>query len=823
MSLHTTLPLLRQPLLRKLLLLVGGLLPLVLCTSSPAAAQAHAKGRVILLGFDGADARTTRKLMDEGQLPNLKRLAEEGSFQPLVSTNPAESAAGWAAINTGVSPVENGVPSFVVRNLSSSGAPMIGAGHTGTADIPIEELALPAPMKWLVGHDPVVVAAGAGGLVFLAFFVVFGLMLKVRKSLALLLAVALGGTGAWGAHRAGSYVPSKIWGVHQTKVKVDGFWDYAARGGVKSVALEAALAFGRPETPGARVLSGLGIPCARGGGNGEWFIYTTDELEMERVPYGDTTPSSSGTVFRVSERDGEISSFLYGPENFWERSRLEAERDEIAERLSDPDLGWKESNQLRDRQEELTQALSSAKLPERRASVPLEVRLEEGGARISIGGQQQRVEEGGWSDWYHVNFKMNPLLQVKAVTRVKILHLADPFELYVNNLELDPAAPAFYQPISSPPGFSAELASWIDEPYETTGWSCQTNQLKDKRLGPETFLEDIEFTMGWRKKLTFAALERRDWGLLFSVFSTTDRTQHMLYKYYDPLHPLYDAAEAEKEVTFFGERIQLKQAIPALYRQMDKIVGEVMQRYLEKGDVLMLCADHGFSSFRRGVHVNNWLAQAGFLTLKEGISKADGGALERYIDWSRTKAYGLGLGMVFLNLEGREGQGIVKLAEADQLLRELQKSFLELTDTGARKGDELDEAAVGVHVGQDAVIMKDLYDGPWGTPEYESADLMLGFAENYRVSWSSVFGKIKLATGEDGRITLGPAFEDNSSNWSGDHASNSPELVTGIFFSNEKIVAPEGGVSVLNIAPTVLERLGVAIPPQFEKPALATQ
>ena len=81
--------------------------------ASPSAGQAD--GRVIVLGFDGADARTTQAMMDAGRLPNLKRLADQGSFAPLRSTNPAESAAGWAALNTGTNPLVNGVPSFIKR------------------------------------------------------------------------------------------------------------------------------------------------------------------------------------------------------------------------------------------------------------------------------------------------------------------------------------------------------------------------------------------------------------------------------------------------------------------------------------------------------------------------------------------------------------------------------------------------------------------------------------------------------------------------------------------------------------------------------------
>jgi predicted AlkP superfamily phosphohydrolase/phosphomutase len=384
--------------------------------------------------------------------------------------------------------------------------------------------------------------------------------------------------------------------------------------------------------------------------------------------------------------------------------------------------------------------------------------------------------------------------------------------MLVNNLEIDPSSPPFWQPVSQPPSFSAELAEWIQEPYETTGWSCMTNAMKDEEVDAQTFLEDIEFTMGWREKLTYAALERDDWGLLFSVFSTTDRVQHIMYKHYDAAHPQHKADEASKMVTFFGKEIPLKQVIPEIYRQMDRVVGRVLDDFVGADDTLMLCADHGFTSYRRGMHVNNWLAQEGYLVMRDGVQRSAGRSLAAYPDWSKTKAYSLGLGMVFLNLEGREPHGIVKLEDADEVLGAIAADFIAATDTGedGKVDGEIyvNPAYAGTKVGHDAVIMKDLYAGPWGTEEYLCADLMLGFEENYRASWSTVTGRIKLE--RDG--SLGATYENNTNPWSGDHASVSPHVVTGIFFSNRAVEVPEDGVSVLHMAPTILSRLGLDVP-----------
>src|SRR5882672_9006469 len=80
-------------------------------------APASASGRVIVLGFDGGDARTVAELMQRGQLPNLKKLADQGTFAPLGTTNPAESPVAWAALNSGANPAKTGIPGFVMREF----------------------------------------------------------------------------------------------------------------------------------------------------------------------------------------------------------------------------------------------------------------------------------------------------------------------------------------------------------------------------------------------------------------------------------------------------------------------------------------------------------------------------------------------------------------------------------------------------------------------------------------------------------------------------------------------------------------------------------
>jgi predicted AlkP superfamily phosphohydrolase/phosphomutase len=795
----------------------GTLAPPVDSPSVQASAVAASAGapRVVVVGFDGADWRTTAELMALGQLPNLAALAAQGTAGPLLSTDPAESAAGWAAINTGANPAKNGVATFVDRAIAG-GVPTPDMAHIRKRTVPLTELAPGGLLGLYAQHGRTRVAWFAGVGAALLLLLVFRFVLRARGLVAALLATLVGGAAGYGAHRVGADVPAEVPDVWETQVGLDGFWVHAARAGRASVALDAALAGGRP-TGGARVLHGLGLPDLRGAYNGEWFVYTTDELASSRPPVGDTRSSASGTgtVFRVDWKDDELRTEVYGPVDFVARARMQSRADWLQATLDGGDVSGPEARALRDERENLVKELADldiAKKYKYRVTQPLLVkRLADASYEVTLGNTTHKVASGGWSEMYRLRFDLSPLVKAHAVTRVRVLR-DEPFELYVDSLHLDPDAQAFWQPVTEPRSFGSELVKANGGPFETLGWGCFTNQQKDELVPVEVFLEDVEFTHEYRRRLTKAMLAKDDWRLLFSVFSFTDRVQHILYRCYDPEHPMFDEVEAAQEIELFGERIALRDAIPAAYRQMDRVVGEVMAA-LRPGDVLMLCADHGFTSYRRGLVVNNWLAQEGFLALRDDLGSAPLNSLKDAVDWSRTQAYSLGLGLVYLNLAGREPQGIVAPDEADGILARIQERFLALRD-----GE--------VVVGTSARIMKGFYEGPhpWGSRDYPCADLMLGFAENYRVAWPAVTGGMRLVQGDDGRFQVGELLQDNTQTWSGDHASNDPALVTGIFFSNRKVRVADGApVSVLDVAPTVLSLLQVPLPEELDRPALLVE
>lgn len=772
---------------------------LALLGLAPAALAQNPAGRVVVLGFDGGDARTVEQLMAQGQLPNLAALAKEGSFGPLMPTNPAESPVSWSSLNTGQNPAKTGIPGFVVRDLVGGDKPYPGIGfYESEKERPLERLSNTPIPTWSADRFAIVF----GALTLLVTLVVFRLLMRVRLLPAALISVSLAGCGAWAGWRLRSYLPESAPVVANTLEAVP-FWETAAKAGVPSVVLDAAQSWDREDVQGAQVLAGLGVPDARGLYNG-FTVYTSDPNWFATQRGKDSSTPSAGDKLRVDWKDGRIESSVWGPVNFWREGELRAQRDEVKAQAADPKTPYKKLADLVAREEALSAEL--ARVQSEPLTVPLVVeRREQGGVRLTLGDLDQELEVGRWSDWYPLTFDLNPLIKVHALARAKLISLDEPyFKLYLDALQIDPARPPFWQPISQPHEFASELASQVG-PYETVGWACMNLPFKDAEVDAESFLEDIEFTFQWRRRMTLERLKGDDWRLFFSCFSTPDRVQHMCYQYYDPEHPLYDPARAAQTVQFFGKETPLSDTIPAIYRQVDALVGEV-RALLGPQDVLILCADHGFQSFRRQVHLNNWLLEKGYLAVKPKLSKSTAVMPDFYVDWSKTKAYSIGLGMVYVNLKGREKGGIVEPSDVPALIESIARDFEEYVDP-----------ATGQTIGRTAQATSEIHAGPYLDRE---ADIMLGFEAGYRVSWITTSGGLDLTKDESGAWVPAPSVSDNDKNWSGDHVSVDPSLVQGLFFSSVPLQVPEGGLDLRHIAPTTLSLLGVPVPAECDLPPL---
>jgi predicted AlkP superfamily phosphohydrolase/phosphomutase len=235
--------------------------------------------------------------------------------------------------------------------------------------------------------------------------------------------------------------------------------------------------------------------------------------------------------------------------------------------------------------------------------------------------------------------------------------------------------------------------------------------------------------------------------------------------------------------------VEYKDAIEKLYVDMDRLVGRTMEK-LRENDVFIIMSDHGFNSFRRGVNLNSWLHLNGYLHLKIGET---GGEWFKGVDWSRTKAFALGLGGMYLNIRGRESQGIVETGEeADALRRELIGKLTGIQDEATGE--------TGIASVHDSAR---IYQGPY---KGDAPDLIIGYNKGYRASWDCATGTVTDVV-----------FSDNTKSWSGDHCID-PALVPGIFFANREMRVQDA--HIMDVAPTVLELFGVPVPPHMDGKSL---
>jgi predicted AlkP superfamily phosphohydrolase/phosphomutase len=403
--------------------------------------------------------------------------------------------------------------------------------------------------------------------------------------------------------------------------------------------------------------------------------------------------------------------------------------------------------------------------------LPLKVRLakDKQSAVVEVSGRKVPLKLGTFSPWVRLTFKPGLGMKIKAICKFYISQLEPHFEMYMTPLNIDPEKPAL--PISHPFIYSVYLSKLLG-PFITLGEANDTWALNEGALSEEAFLALTYANHAEWESMLFNALKKLKRGLTVCVFETTDSILHMFYRYLDKGHPALRP----------GQDSLSAEVIRELFRKMDDLIGRVSAK-LGPRDLLVVMSDHGFKSFRRGVNLNSWLYRNGYLTLKNGRPRSE--EWFKDVDWTRTRAYALGLGGLYLNLRGRESQGVVAAGEeARRLKDELIRGLQGLRDEAGG------ERAISRVYDRDAL--------PSGPYQENSPDLIIGYNVGYRASWDSVTGKVNDIV-----------IEDNTKAWSGDHCID-PVHVPGVFFSNFKINTRTP--SIIDIAPTVLSLFGLAVP-----------
>jgi len=164
----------------------------------------------------------------------------------------------------------------------------------------------------------------------------------------------------------------------------------------------------------------------------------------------------------------------------------------------------------------------------------------------------------------------------------------------------------------------------------------------------------------------------KEWNFFMMVEMGPDRMHHAFWAHHDPTHFKHDPNSP------------FKTAIKDYYIYLDKKIGELISLF-PKNTTIMIVSDHGIQKMEGGIAINDWLIEKGYLTLKEKPEKPTriGKLIEEgKIDWSKTKAWGMGgyYGRLFINVEGREPMGIVKKEEYEEFRNQLKQELEAITD-----------------------------------------------------------------------------------------------------------------------------------------------
>jgi len=381
------------------------------------------------------------------------------------------------------------------------------------------------------------------------------------------------------------------------------------------------------------------------------------------------------------------------------------------------------------------------------------------------------LELGQYSEWIELRFDAGLGIKVRGIAKFYLLSAYPHVNLYATPIHIDPENPAM--PIAHPEVYAIYLAKKQGK-FATLGLAEDTWSLNNRVIDEKVFFEQAMFIYEERERMFLDAVKQSKRGLVTTVFDTTDRVQHMFYRYLDPTHP----ANAGKDTE------EWKDAIAQVYERADALLGKVWHLVDDPDTVFMVISDHGFTNFRRGVNINSWLRDNGYLFLKDEDQRT-GGEYFDGVDWTRTKAFALGLTGLFINRRGREKAGIV--AEGDeyrQLVEELSGKLAQMIDP-----------ATGEGCVRRVVVSQQFFQGPY---RFDAPDLLVGWEGGYRNSWECATGQVTEEV-----------FSDNTRSWSGDHCVD-PSIVPGVFFCNRAIT--EENPRLVDVPASVLRLFGQEIP-----------
>jgi predicted AlkP superfamily phosphohydrolase/phosphomutase len=287
-----------------------------------------------------------------------------------------------------------------------------------------------------------------------------------------------------------------------------------------------------------------------------------------------------------------------------------------------------------------------------------------------------------------------------------------------------------------------------------------------RQEGMDFVLQQV-FTMTERRfQVARRLVQNKPWDFFMMVEMGMDRLHHVFWHYVDPTHPLYEPGNPFED------------AFHRYYRALDEHVGSLLE-VLPADAITIVMSDHGARPMMGGVCFNDWLLENGYLALTEEVSEQTPIA-KAPIDWSRTVAWGDGgyYGRLFLNVAGREPQGVVEPARYEEVRDEL------VTKLEAMSGPD------GAPLGTKVLKPQGVYPEVRGV----APDLLVYFGD---LAWRSV-GAVGTGSVYTYENDIGPDGANHDRN--------------GVFVMNGAPGQPSGaveGLNLIDVGPTILSLFGV--------------
>jgi predicted AlkP superfamily phosphohydrolase/phosphomutase len=496
------------------------------------------------------------------------------------------------------------------------------------------------------------------------------------------------------------------------------FWEVLEQHGVRSTIIRMPANF-PPSGTATRELGGMGTPDLLGTYGTFSFFSTSPAAEL-------LMGASGGRVTTVSVVDHIVHGELPGPDNPF-------------------------------------------RTPARPVPAPFTVYIDpvHPAAKILVGEEERVLQAGEWSDWVPIDYPLMPLQTVRGMARFFLKQVRPTFELYASPINIDPEDPAM--PISTPASYAAEIAAASGRFY-TQGLAEDTKGLSAGILTPDEFLQQAASVNEEVLRQYATVLGGFTEGLLFYYFGDLDQVSHMMWRARDPGHPAYDRARDEPYA----------HVIDDLYIAFDRIVGQTLQAAGAQTTVVVM-SDHGFTSWRRSFNLNGWLRDQGYLAVRDPRLVDDASALGN-IDWSRTRAYGLGLNGLYVNVRGRERLGIVGDGDRRALVDEIRQKLLATIDPFTDG-----PVVTAAHAREDVFT-----DGGHAD---RAPDVIIGYARGTRVSNESAIGAVPRAILSENRLA-----------WSGDHCMDA-STVPGLLLTSRPLATRVS--SITDLAAAILAEFGI--------------